>query len=201
MAQKPDKPKPAEAPLSPARATSTGHVFRVASLSSRKPTRFRIEPDAETRSGMAELLGLLDLPLLRLRGEIAPAGARDFLLTAELVADIVQPCSITLAPVPAQISEKIERRYLADWAEPEGDEVEMPEDDSTEPLPEVIDLHDVAIEALALALPQYPRAPGVELGEASFAPPGAEPIREADLKPFAALAQLKDKLDQGGAGQ
>lgn len=196
MARQPDKTKPAAE--SPMRAgKDNGHAFRVAALSSRKITRFTFAPDAETRSGMASLLGLLDLPSFRLKGEIAPMGTRDFHLTADLVADVVQPCAITLAPVPTHVSERITRRYLADWVEPEGDEVEMPEDDSAEPLPEVIDLQEVSIEALALALPEYPRAPGVELGEASFAPPGAEPIREADLKPFASLAQLKDKLEKG----
>jgi uncharacterized metal-binding protein YceD (DUF177 family) len=71
----------------------------------------------------------------------------------------------------------------------------MPEDDSTEPLPEIIDLTEVLREALALALPLYPRAPGAELGEAVFAAPGAAPIRDADLRPFAALASLVRKED------
>ena len=44
--------------------------------------------------------------------------------------------------------------------------------------------------ALALALPLYPRAAGVELGEAVFTEPGLAPLREGDLKPFAALAGL-----------
>jgi uncharacterized metal-binding protein YceD (DUF177 family) len=66
----------------------------------------------------------------------------------------------------------------------------MPEDDSTEALPEVIDAVTVVVEALALALPLYPRAAGVELGEAVFTEPGLAPLREGDLKPFAALAGL-----------
>ena len=76
----------------------------------------------------------------------------------------------------------------------------MPEDDTAEPLPEVIDLTEVTREALALALPLYPRAPGAELGEAVFAAPGTAPIRDEDLKPFAGLAALKAKLEPGGDG-
>ena len=53
----------------------------------------------------------------------------------------------------SQIREKVERRYLADMPVPEADEIEMPEDDRDEPLPEVIDPGAVALEALALALP------------------------------------------------
>jgi uncharacterized metal-binding protein YceD (DUF177 family) len=73
--------------------------------------------------------------------------------------------------VPARIDETVRRRYLADYAEPEGEEVEVPEDDSAEPMPEAIDLAEVLREALALALPPWPRAPGAELGEAVFAAP------------------------------
>ncbi len=47
---------------------------------------------------------------------------------------------------------------------PTDDEAEMPEDDTAEPLPEVIDPGAVMFEALALALPDYPRAPKAETG-------------------------------------
>lgn len=189
-------PASSAAPLPP-----LSHPLRVAALPSRKPTRFKLDPDAETRQAMAADLGLLDLPRFQFKGELTPAGSRDFTLTARLTADVVQPCSITLAPVPAHLEETVLRRFLADWQEPEAEEVEMPEDDSSEPLPEIIDLGAVALEALALALPLYPRAEGVELGEASFAPPGAEPIRDEEMKPFAGLAALKQKLAGGDTGE
>ncbi|MEO6299547.1 MAG: DUF177 domain-containing protein, partial [Paracoccaceae bacterium] len=96
-------------------------------------------------------------------------------------------------PVTTKIAEAVRRQYLADFKESEAEDVEIPEDDSIDPLPEVIDAAAVVIEALALALPLYPRAPGVELGPAAFAPPGAEPLGDADLKPFAGLAGLVAK--------
>ena len=73
----------------------------------------------------------------------------------------------------------------------------MPEDDTRDPLPEVIDVATVALEALALALPLYPRAPGAELGEAVYTAPGATPLRDEDLRPFAGLAALKSRLAPG----
>lgn len=169
-------------------------AFRVASLPARKPRHFDFAPDAAGRAAVAQALGLIDLPALRLTGQIAPSGRRDFALTARLLADAVQPCSVTLAPVPATIDQAIERRFLADFTLPEGDEVEMPEDDTSEPLGEVIDVGAVAAEALALALPLYPRAPGAELGEAVFSAPGTAPLRDEDLRPFAGLAGLAAKL-------
>ena len=175
--------------------------YRSAALSSRKPTRFDLRATEAERQALANDLGLIDLPAFRLKGEIRPVGRNDFELAAHLDADAVQPCSVTLSPVPAKLSEDIRRLYIADWHDPEGDEVEMPEDDSQEPLPEVIDLLDVARESLALALPLYPRAAGVALGEAVFAGPGTAPLRDDDLKPFAGLAALKAKLEPGSGGE
>jgi uncharacterized metal-binding protein YceD (DUF177 family) len=76
---------------------------------------------------------------------------------------------------------------------PEAEEIEIP-DAEIDPLPEVIDVAEIAAEALALALPLYPRAPGAALGEAVFAPPGVTPLGDTDLKPFAGLSALADKL-------
>ena len=67
-----------------------------------------------------------------------------------LGATVTQACVVTLAPVITRIEETVTRRYLADMPEPEGEEVEMPEDDSAEPLPVIIDPGAVMIEALAL---------------------------------------------------
>lgn len=184
-----DTPRTPDLPLS--------HPLRVASLPNRKPTRFDLAPDAATRAAMARSLDITSLPAFRFKGELRPAGRTDFTLEAEMIATVEQPCSITLAPVVTKLSETVKRHYDADFVYPDGEEAEMPEDDTTEPLPEVIDVGSVAMEALALALPLYPRAEGVELGEAVFAAPGAAPLRDGDLKPFAGLAALKGRLEGG----
>lgn len=167
--------------------------LRSATLSHRKTTRFRLSPDAAARAALAASLDLIDLPEVAFEGEIAPTGRHDFTLTGRLQARAVQACVITLAPVHARIDETVTRRFLADFTTPEGDEIEMPEDDSTEPLPEVIDLAEILRETLALALPPYPRAEGADLGEAVFAAPGTAPLRDQDLRPFAGLAGLVGK--------
>lgn len=168
-------------------------LFRAQALASRKPTRFDFRPDAAGRAAMAAALGLIELPALRLSGAFQPVGRQDFDLVADLTADAVQPCSVTLAPVPCTLAEPVHRRFVADWVQPEAEEAEML-DDETDPLPEVIDVAAIALEALALALPLYPRAPGAALAEANFAEPGTAPLTDADLKPFAGLAGLAAKL-------
>ena len=164
--------------------------FRTGGLSPRKPTVFDHEAGADERKSLAAELGLIALRKLRLTGEITPAGRDAMVLTARLQAEADQPCVVTLAPVRAVIDEPVRRRFVADLPDPEGDEFEIPEDDTLEAMPEVIDLTEVAAEALALALPLYPRAPGAELGTVVLAPDGVVPLTDADLKPFAGLAAL-----------
>jgi uncharacterized metal-binding protein YceD (DUF177 family) len=175
-------------------APSRPTLFRTAALSPRKPTRFFYRPDAAERAVLAKDLGLLALHALDLTGEIRPAGRDELVLEANLTARADQPCSVTLAAVPATVTELVRRRYIAGLTLPDDDEVEMPEDDSIEPMPDVIDLAEVAAEALALALPLYPRAPGVEFGQATHAGDGVTPLSDADLKPFAGLQGLAARL-------
>lgn len=188
------------APETPGETALPSLPFKVAAIAGRTSTHVRLRLSAAERKAVADALGLLDLPQIEFDGDIRPAGKRDLVLTGKLVAQVVQPCSVTLDPVTTAISETVQRRYLADYVDPDADEIEIPEDDSQEALPEVIDAAAVAIEALALALPMYPRAPGVELGEAVFTEPGKAALREGDLKPFAALAGLVLKAKDGGDG-
>jgi uncharacterized metal-binding protein YceD (DUF177 family) len=110
----------------------------------------------------------------------------------------VQPCVATLAPVTTRIDTDVTRLYLADWQEPEGEEAEMPEDDTTEALPDRVDLAAVMAEALALALPDYPRASDAEIGTTQFAAPGVTPMTDEDAKPLAGLAALRDRMREDG---
>ena len=189
-------------PLMPDNTSDTA-LFPVAGLNRRKPTRFSIVPDAAARARLAGDLGILGIDALRFAGEITPKGREDWDLTAAMTASVVQACVVTLAPVRTRLHETVLRRYLADMAEPEGDDVEMPEDDTAEALPRVIDAYAVMTEALVLALPPWPRAAGAELGPMTVAPPGAEPLEPGQVKPFAGLAGLMKKpggtpSDDGG---
>mgnify|MGYP001627928133 FL=1 len=139
---------------------TSSKAIRVAALPQNRPQAFEIMPDEATRAALAQELGLTSLRKLRFVGEIRSSGKRDYVLRATLGATVVQPCVQTLVPVNTRIDTEVSRRYLADWdtrAEP-GSETEMPEDDSTEQLGETIDPFAVMVEALALEIPEYPRA-------------------------------------------
>ncbi len=166
----------------------------------RRPQAVALAPDADARAALADRLGISAIRKLRLEGTLEPEGRRDWRLEAVLGATVVQPCVATLAPVSTRIDETVVRRYLAEMPDPPaGDEVEMPADDTDEPLPAVLDLGAVMAEALALALPAYPRAPGVTTGDALAGPPGARPLTDEEARPLAGLRRLLDG-DEGSGG-
>ncbi len=162
-----------------------------------KPETFDLRPDDVARADMAKRLVLLGLRKLSFAGTIAPDGTRDLVLTATLGATVVQPCVVSGDPVTTRIDGPVVRRYLAEMEEPVGDEVEMPEDDSAEPLPTTIDLAHVMEEALVLALPDWPRADGVDPVDVTVTEPGVAPMTDDDAKPFAGLKAFRDKLSDG----
>ena len=155
---------------------------------------FELAPDAAERKEIAEMLGVEAIRKLRFAGTIRPSGRRDWQLKAELGATAVQSCVVTLGPVVTRIDEPVARIYVAGLPEP--GEAEMTQDEDVEPLPESVDLSQIMLEALALALPSYPRAEGAKLGGEAFAgPEGMDLADEEDVRPFAGLASLR-----GGPG-
>lgn len=144
---------------------------------------------------VARLLDLLFLSKFRIRGTLTPSGDEGWRFDGTVGATATQPCVVTLEPVKTRIDVPVARHYLPGTAETEAlAEIEIDPEalDEVDPLPETLDLGLLAIEELALALPSYPRAEGVEdtalvmrTHEEEDAPP---------RKPFAGLAALREKM-------
>lgn len=170
------------------------HALRVSDLKQNSATAFALRPESDALKNLTQELELLGLRKLSFNGDVKAQGASDWLLSAKLGATVVQPCGVTLEPVTTRIDVPVRRIYLSTPLEEDAPEIEMPEDDSMEPLGHWIDPEQVMIEALVLALPLYPRSEGAELGERVYAEPGVKPMRDEDARPFAGLAALKDQL-------
>ena len=173
-------------------------ALRVSDLSQSAPTRFSIRPDRAEMEALTLELGLSSLRKLSFEGSVAPLGETDWQLTGRLGATVVQPCVVTLEPVTTRIDVDVTRSYLRDFQEPDEPEAEMPEDDTTEALEAWIDPTAAMVEALALAVPDYPRKDDAELGQMVYTEPGQAPMTDEDAKPFAGLADLKAQLEKGG---
>lgn len=168
--------------------------LRVADLPQNTATSFELRPEKDELENIKQDLGLLGLRKLSFAGQVRADGKRDWVLTGTLGATVIQPCVVTLEPVTTRIDMPVSRLYVADWSDPDEPEYEIPEGDETEPLGAEIDPEIVMIEALSLALPQYPRKDGAELGQADYTEPGKQAMTDEDAKPFAGLAELRDAL-------
>jgi len=170
-------------------------IIKVSKLANTASLPFSEHPSEEEAKDMAKLFDVISVKKMRFEGEISPFGADGWLLEGKLGATVTQNCIITLATVRTRIDIDVRRNFVP-MAEHDGSEIihDISDDDETEPLGKEVDLGLIAMEALALVIPEYPRVEGAELGEADFTPPGTEPIAEEKAKPFAGLAALKEKL-------
>jgi len=178
--------------------TTWGELLPVRDLSDARRYRFDISPEADALPELARELEFSAVKKLRFQGELSPIGKKDWLVKANLGATIVQPCVATLGPVTTRIDIEVERHFLsalkpveqADDDDEEG--IEMTEDERIEPLPAEIMLCDIALEALSLAAPDYPRAQDAASVDTRVTAPGATPMSDEETKPFAGLKALLD---------
>ncbi|MEM6375292.1 MAG: DUF177 domain-containing protein [Pseudomonadota bacterium] len=175
-------------------------ALKTSDLPKSRPLLFSLAITPDLIDRIKTSLDLQDLRKLRLTGQLAPKDRQDWHLTAKLGATAVQSCIATGAAVVNRVDCDIERFFIANWAShiPQESEAEMPEDDRFDPLGEVIDLEEILTEALALALPDFPRDAQADPVEITAHPPGTGPIDVAETRPFAALADLKRKMDEEG---
>ena len=148
-----------------------------------------IAADAAERAALARRFDLLGIDRLEarfaVRRDAAGVSAR-----GRVVADVVQPCSVTGGPVPARVDEEAALLFVPAGAEPAGD-VEL-DADALDQIPYeggAVDLGEAAAETMALALDPFPRAP-----DAADALRAAGVLREEEARPLSGLAALKDKL-------
>jgi len=154
---------------------------------------FDESPTEAEAEAVRAALGLRGLRKMRFQGEITPLGKRAWLVSGTLGASITQSCVVSLEPVKTRLDVPVSIRFL-----PESDiAYDTPEDvleDDVEPLGAVLDLGHVATEALSLAMPDYPRSDTAALAQTTAEPAGAAPVLDEDVKPFADLKALRDKL-------
>jgi len=155
------------------------------------PDGVTITADADIRTALAEEYGLVELKGLTATATLTPGSRGSVTVEGRVVADIVQTCVVSLAPVPQHIDETFTVRFVrpADAPPPLKPGLEIVVDPDAEDPPEVLDGPSVDVgaiveETFALAMDPYPRAPGAALP----AEPADGPVREDS--PFVALAAL-----------
>jgi hypothetical protein len=154
----------------------------------------RLQASGEERQALARRFGLVELVSLEAAVRLSrPSPGGLIRLEAELRAEVVQSCVVTLEPLTSRLQDRIVLHFgLAGGpAGEEAGEVELSieEDDPPEPIVDgEIDMGEAVVQGLALALDPYPRKPGAEAEDLGAERPAAD-----GSGPFAALARLRKK--------
>lgn len=165
------------------------HMFDLSDLS-QAGSEVTIAAQGDELARLAQWAGVDAVRVFAARVNLHKLTQTRFAYEADLSADIVQSCVVTLEPVDSKIARHIARELLvAPRIEQEGGILTLAAGDDD--VPEAIDStdYDLAgplLEEFALAIDPYPRKEGV-----AFTPPAeAEAPPES---PFAVLKALKDK--------
>jgi len=150
-----------------------------------------IAPSADELARIARWADVDVVEAFEARIDLRKISPAHFVIDAELNADIVQSCVVTLTPLRAHIARKFTRDlFLSPAAQrPASKTIDiepMPVDeDGREEIDSLrYDLAVPVLEELVLAIDPYPRVPGV-----TFEPPRDE--TDSPEHPFAALKGLK----------
>ena len=144
-----------------------------------------IAAEPAERAALAERFSLLALDRLEARVRLTPLAGDLVRLDAELTADVVQECVVTLEPIATRVEDHFTLLYGG--TEEAAQVVLSGEAELVEPLSDgAIDIGEAVAQQLSLALDPFPRAPGAEA-------PAPEPGDDPPASPFAALAKLKKR--------
>jgi len=149
----------------------------------RVPTAMTVEATTAECTALARRFSLLALEHLAAYLKLEWIAGNLLRLEAELSADIVQECVVTLEPVRSHVEDRFVLLY---GPAPEAREVMLNgAEEVLEPIIDGrVDLGEAVAQQLSLAIDPFPRAPGA-------IPPSAP--GEAVASPFAALATWKKK--------
>jgi len=165
------------------------HIFDLGDLS-QAGAEVTVAARPEELPGLAKWAGVDQVRRFAGTVNLRRTSQTRFILEADLEADIIQACVVTLEPVEARISCHIARElHLATRLSREAGELTLAAGDDD--VPETIlsldyDLAAPLLEEFALAIDPYPRKEG-----AAFAAPDAPEAPQSS--PFAVLKVMKDR--------
>ena len=160
-----------------------------------EPMVYELTADAGERAALARRFDIVALDHFGATVRLERRG-RDILLSAEITADAVQLCGVTLEPFSSRISDAASVLYRR---EPPPDEFAAEGDDYELLAGDTIDIGEAVAQQLSLALPPFPRAPGASVPALDIdddqIPSSVQSTADESIMPhpFAELAKLGKK--------
>lgn len=158
----------------------------------------QLDATASERTAVARRLGLLSLDLLQGALSIRPLARGGLELTGSMQAKLEQSCVATLEALPVEVSRPLNLRFLDEDAfrQHESTQEDPLDGPDVEPMPsgETLDLGELLVEELSLALDPYPRQTDAGFTDLSLGPDGsADGASGKSGSPFAVLEGLAGK--------
>jgi uncharacterized metal-binding protein YceD (DUF177 family) len=158
-------------------------------------TTYRINATDAERAALARRFDLVSLDHFAAEVTLSRHGG-DVRLAAEIVADIVQRCCLTLEPFAGKV---VDRSTLLYRRKAPPADLAVDDEDYDVLVGDEIDIGEAAAQQLSLALDPFPRAPGAKIDETIIS--GSEIVVAGQLtmeagaprRPFAELAKLVKK--------
>jgi len=156
---------------------------------------YRIDATGDERAALARRFDLVSIDYFAAEVTLSRHGG-DIRLAAEIAADVVQLCCLTLEPFAGKLIDRATLLYRR--KAPPADLV-VDDEDYEVLVGDEIDIGEAAAQQLSLALDPFPRAPGATIDESVISGPAiavagqltTDP--EAPKRPFAELAKLVKK--------
>jgi uncharacterized metal-binding protein YceD (DUF177 family) len=190
------------------------HVVRLDRLGSR-PQVIKLTPHDAIKAALASRFGLLEMSSFEANLQVRRRTDTGWIeVSGTIRSDVVQECVVSLEPIPAHVEAEIAEVFVEEGVDEDTgsgrrgrEAVDLdPIADDPEPLVDgVLDVGEIAAQALSLALDPYPRAAAAdgEVDETDVPVVSVDPERDGDgdgkVLPFARLAELKERL-AGGPG-
>ena len=174
-----------------ANETEFSRLFKMRHLPAVGGHGFALEATPEECRAVARRLDLVTLAEFAFEGRIEK-GPRTgiFIVRGNVEAAFTQRCVVTLEPVPARIDVAVERYFVIDGTTDAAEVVVSPDDEEPEPIEgDLLDLGEIAVEELSLAIDPYPHAADAPAVLRSYNDAADAAARSA----FAALAALRDR--------
>lgn len=156
---------------------------------------YRIVATGEERAALARRFDLVSLARFAAEVTLSRHGG-DVRLAAEIVADVVQLCCLTLEPFASNL---VDRSTLLYRRKAPPADLAVDDEDHEILVGDEIDIGEAAAQQLSLALDPFPRAPGSTIDEFGISGSGIAVAGqlttegEAPRRPFAELAKLVKK--------
>lgn len=171
------------------------HIFALDAIKDGGVEDIEITATPEDLKAIAKRLEILELKGLTVEGKLQRVKGENRLdFTGRLLADVVQACVVSLAPVEEGINEPLELSFMEGVDPPveAAADIELVFEQNAidEPMRDgKANLGEVVIQQLSLALNPYPRAKGAAFDEKKWG-------GTANDNPFAKLKDLQTKKDE-----